>query len=196
MGLPEDVIEVIKHITEVWRDTPAYREKRHRARIKYLMHDWGPEKFRHVLEEHLGRKLDDAPADYQEPPETFRDHIGVHAQKQGGLFYIGAPVLVGRITSQQMTKVADLCRRYGDGKTLRLTIRQNILILNVPEPNVEKVLAGLAEVGLSINAHPIRRSMVTCTGMEFCKLAITETKARSREIVEYLESRVQRHGFE
>jgi len=98
--------------------------------------------------------------------------------------------LVGRITSPQMKKVADLCRRYGDGNTLRLTVRQNILLLNVPEANVEKVLSGLAEVGLSINAHPVRRSVVTCTGTEFCKLAITETKARSRQIVEYLEQRV------
>jgi sulfite reductase beta subunit-like hemoprotein len=89
-----------------------------------------------------------------------------------------------------MRKVADLCRRYGDGKAIRLTVRQNILLLNVPERNVEKVLASLAEAGLSINAHPVRRSVVTCTGTEFCKLAITETKARSRQIVEYLEKRV------
>ena len=100
-------------------------------------------------------------------------------------------MLVGRITSPQMKKVADLCRRYGDGKTIRLTIRQNILLLNIPERNVEKVLAGLLDVGLSINASPIRRSVVTCTGIEFCKLAITETKARSRQIIEYLEKRVQ-----
>ena len=187
---PEEAIEVIRHITEIWRDSPAYREKRHHARIKYLVHDWGAAKLRQALEERLGRTLDDAPADYQEPPDTYRDHLGVHAQKQDGLFYIGAPVLVGRITSEQMKKAADLSRRYGDGQTIRLTIRQNLLLLNVPEANVEKVLNGLAEVGLSINAHPVRRSVVTCTGTEFCKLAITETKARARQIVEYLEKRV------
>ena len=187
---PEDAVEVIKHITEIWRDTPAYREKRHHARIKYLIHDWGVAKFRQVLEERLGRRLDEAPGDYQEPTDTYRDHVGVHAQKQAGLYYIGAPVLVGRITSPQMKKVADLCRRYGDGKTLRLTVRQNILLLNISEANVDKVLTGLADVGLSVNAHPVRRSVVTCTGTEFCKLAITETKARSRQIVEYLEKRV------
>ena len=187
---PEEAIEVIRHITEIWRDSPAYREKRHHARLKYLVHDWGAAKLRQALEERLGRKLDDTPADYQEPPDTYRDHLGVHAQKQDGLFYIGAPVLVGRITSEQMKKAADLSRRYGDGQTIRLTIRQNLLLLNVPEANVEKVLNGLAEVGLSINAHPVRRSVVTCTGTEFCKLAITETKARARQIVEYLEKRV------
>ncbi len=188
---PEEAVEVVRHITDIWRDSPAYRQKRHHARFKYLIHDWGVAKFRQTLQERLGRPLAEAPADFQEPPDTYRDHVGVHAQKQRGLYYIGAPVLVGRITSPQMKRVAELSRRYGDGKTIRLTVRQNILLLNVPETHVEKVLAGLEDAGLSVNAHPIRRSVVTCTGIEFCKLAITETKARSRQIVEYLEKRVR-----
>jgi sulfite reductase beta subunit-like hemoprotein len=188
---PEDALNVVQQITDIWRDSPEYREKRHHARFKFLIHDWGLAKFRQVLEERLGRQLEAAPADFCEAPDTYRDHVGVHAQKQRGMYYIGAPVLVGRITSVQMKKVADLSRRYGDGKTIRLTVRQNVLLLNVPEENVEKVLAGLSDAGLSINAHPIRRSVVTCTGIEFCKLAITETKARSRQVVEYLEQRVR-----
>ena len=210
---PEQVVEVLAKITAIWRDTPEYREKRHHARIKYLIHDWGVAKFRQVLEERLGWKLEDAVPDFEDPPEQYRDHIGVHAQQQPGYYYIGAPVLVGRISSRQMDKVAELSERYANpnaglpaapsqvnqtgpaqagttGTPLRLTVRQNILLLNIPEAQVDKVLAGLAEVGLSINAHPVRRSVVTCTGTEFCKLAITETKARSREIVEYLEQRV------
>jgi len=187
---PEEVVEVIRHITEIWRDSPEYREKRHHARLKYLIHDWGVAKFRQALEERLGRKLAETPAEFQESPDTYRDHVGLHAQKQPGLYYVGAPVLVGRITSAQMKRVAELCRRYGDGKTIRLTNRQNILLLHIPEARVEQVLAGLADVGLSINAHPVRRSVVTCTGTEFCKLAITETKARSRQIIEHLERRV------
>ena len=188
---PGETVEVIRRITEIWRDSPEYRQKRHHARFKYLIHDWGIAKFRQALQERMGRALEEAPADFQEPAEAYRDHIGVHAQKQAGLYYIGAPVLVGRITSAQMKRVADLARRYGDGKTIRLTVRQNLLLLNVPEANVEKALSGLADVGLSINAHPVRRSVVTCTGTEFCKLAITETKARSRQIVEHLERRVR-----
>jgi sulfite reductase (ferredoxin) len=187
---PDEAVEVIRHLTEIWRDTPLYREKRHRARFKFLVQDWGTDRLRGALEERLGRRLEDAPAGFEEPPDAYRDHVGVHAQKQPGRFYVGAPVLVGRITSAQMKRVADLCRRYGDGRTIRLTNRQNVLLLNVPEANVEKILGGLAEAGLSINAHPVRRSVVTCTGTEFCKLAITETKARSRQIVEYLEKRV------
>ena len=188
--LPDEAVEVIRHITEIWRDTPEYRQKRHHTRIKYLIHDWGAAKFREALEARLGRRLVDTPADFQAPTDAYRDHIGVHAQQQAGLYYVGAPVLVGRITSAQMHTVADLCRRYGDGQAIRLTNRQNILLLNIPEAHVERVLSGLAEAGLSINAHPIRRSVVTCTGIEFCKLAITETKARSRQITEYLEKRV------
>jgi sulfite reductase beta subunit-like hemoprotein len=187
---PAEAVEVVRAVTDIWRESPEYRQKRHRARFKFLIHDWGVERFRAALQERLGRTLPEAPAEYREPADAFRDHVGVHAQKQRGLYYIGAPVLIGRISFQQMRKVADLCRRYGDGKTIRLTVRQNLLLLNVPERNVEKVLAGLAEHGLSINAHPVRRSVVTCTGTEFCKLAITETKARSRQIVEYLEKRV------
>ncbi len=186
---PEQALPVAIKITEIYRDTSEYREKRHRARFKFLVADWGVEKLRLTLEAKLGYKLDDAPADYQDPPERYRDHVGVHAQKQPGLFYVGAPVLVGRITSAQMRTVARLAEHYGDG-TIRLTNRQNILLLNIPESNVEKVLSNLADCGLTINAHPIRRSVVTCTGNEFCKLALTETKARSREIVEYLEPRV------
>ncbi len=188
---PEEAVEVVRHITDIWRDTPEYRVHRHRARIKFLVHEWGAEKLRLAVEERLGRKLLDAPADYQEPKDAFRDHVGVHAQKQAGLYYIGIPVLVGRMTSRQMHKVADLCRRYADGKSIRLTNRQNLLLLNVPEGNVEKILGALAEVELSINANPIRRGVVTCTGIQFCKLALTETKARSQQIIEYLEKRVQ-----
>jgi len=193
---PAQVVPVLAEITRIWRDTPEYREKRHHARIKYLVHDWGAATLRRRVEEKLGWKLDDAPAEYQEPADRYRDHVGVHAQKQAGYYYVGAPVLVGRISSAQLRKVAGLAERYSDpnvkisGPPLRLTVRQNIILLNIPESNVESVLAGLAEAELSINAHAIRRSAVTCTGTEFCKLAITETKVRTREIVEYLEQRV------
>lgn len=187
---PEEVLEITRHITDIWRDSPEYREKRHHARFKFLIHDWGLEKFRQALETRLGRFLIKTEGNIPESPDVYRDHIGVHAQKQEGLYYVGAPVLIGRIRSPQMKRVAELCRRYGDGKSIRLTNRQNILLLNIPEANIERVLTGLSEVGLSINAHPVSRSVVTCTGNEFCKLAITETKERSRQIVEYLEQRV------
>lgn len=192
---PEQVVELLLAITDIWRDTPDYREKRHHARFKYLIHDWGVEKFRQTLETKLGRALEPSPS-YQDPPDRYRDHVGVHAQKHDGLFYVGVPVLVGRLTAKQLQRAADLSERYAKppsgatGTALRLTTRQNILLLHIPEESVENVLSGLSDVELSVNAHPIRRGTVTCTGTEFCKLAITETKARSRQIVEYLEQRV------
>jgi len=127
---------------------------------------------------------------WEDPVDSYKDHVGVHEQKQPGLFYLGVPVLIGRISGGQMRKVADLAQRYADG-TIRLTVRQNLLILNVPKENVAQVLEGLDSVGLNVKASPILRGVLTCTGNEFCKLAVTETKARAREIVEYLEARVQ-----
>lgn len=215
---PEEALEVVRGITEIWRDHPESRGQRDRARFAHLIDAWGVAAFRQALEQRLGRALSLAPAQRQEPADAYCDHVGVHAQQQPGKYAIGAPVLVGRITSQQIKKIADLSRRYGDGKTapppaaarqeagsaqgaglpgqragggaIRLTVQQNIVLLNIPEISVEKVLAGLAEVGLSINAHPVRRSVVTCAGSECCELAATETQARSRQIAEYLESRV------
>ncbi len=193
---PEQVIEILQAITDIWQGSPVYREKRHHARFKYLIHDWGVEKFRQVLEERLGRALEPAAPSYQEAPDRYRDHVGVHAQKQDGYFYVGVPILVGRITSAQLKRAAELSERYADlsiasfGTPLRVTSRQNLVLLHIPEARVENVLAGLADVELSVNAHPISRGAVTCTGTEFCKLAITETKARTRQIVEYLEHRV------
>ena len=121
----------------------------------------------------------------------------MHEQKQAGFYYVGIPILVGRITSAQMRKVADLAERYSDAKlsgdiggAIRASVKQNLVLLNVSEEHVENVLQGLQGVGLSVNANPIRRGVVTCTGTQFCNLAIVETKARSKAITEYLEQHV------
>lgn len=187
---PDEAVAVVGQLVDIWCSAPEYRQSRDHARLKFLVNEWGVDKLRAALEERLGRTFDAPPADGQELPDSFRDHVGVHAQKKPGWYYIGAPVLAGRITSQQMRKAADLCRRYGDGKSIRLTVRQNLLLLNVPEAAVEKVLNGFSDVGLSVNAHPLRRGLVACVGSEFCRLAVVETKARARQIVEYLEQRV------
>ncbi|MBI3333335.1 MAG: nitrite reductase, partial [Candidatus Omnitrophica bacterium] len=177
-----------KAITEVYRDASEYRNTRSRARLKFLIADWGVEKFRGAVQARLDFPLEEA-GPCEDPPDSYKDHVGVHEQKQPGLFYVGVPVLVGRITGGQMRKVADLAERHGDG-SVRLTVRQNLLILNIPQERVAQVLEGLGSVGLKVDASPILRGVVTCTGIEFCKLAVTETKVRAREIVEHLESRV------
>ncbi|MBI3317882.1 MAG: nitrite/sulfite reductase [Candidatus Omnitrophica bacterium] len=186
---PERVVPVLKAVTEIYRDAPLYRETRSKARFKFLIADWGIEKFRGLLQEKLDFPLEENPS-FEEIPDTYKDHVGVHEQKQPGLFYVGVPVLVGRITGNQMRKVADLAERHGDG-TIRLTVRQNLLILNISKEKVGNVLEGCEGVGLSVSASPVLRGVLACTGIEFCKLAVTETKARAREIVRYLEARVR-----
>lgn len=182
------VVPTLKAIAEIYRDAPEYRESRVRARMKFLVADWGVERFRQALQDKLDFPLE-SPGALEDPPDSYKDHTGVHEQKQPGLFFVGAPVLIGRVTDKQMRRAAELAQTYGDG-SIRLTVRQNLLILNVPKDKVAQVLEGLESVGLGVNASPVARGVVTCTGIEFCKLAITETKARAREIVEHLEKRI------
>ncbi|MBI3615246.1 MAG: nitrite/sulfite reductase [Candidatus Omnitrophica bacterium] len=185
---PEQVVPVLKAITEVYRDALEYRNSRSRARFKYLVADWGIDKLKQAVQAKLDFPLEEM-GPYEEPADSYKDHVGVHEQKQPDLFYVGIPVPVGRITGKQMRKAADLAQTYGDG-TIRLTVRQNLLLLNIPKDKVAPVLEGLDSVGLNVNGSPILRGVLACTGIEFCRLAVTETKARALEIVEYLEGRV------
>jgi sulfite reductase (ferredoxin) len=119
--------------------------------------------------------------------------VGVHAQKQPGYSYVGASVLSGRITPQQMRAAADLADRFGSGE-IRLTVMQNLVIVNIPNEQVASVVAGLEAAGLPVAGSPFWRGTIACTGTEFCKLAITETKGFSRWLVGQLDERLP--GFE
>src|SRR5260221_10415156 len=186
----EQVIPVTKAVSELFREADALRENRERARLKYLFlqHGWTAESFLREIERKLGYKLDPAVPE-QAPGDVFRDHVGIHAQKQLGLFYIGAAVLRGRITPQQLRVAADLAERYGNGE-LRTTNTQNLVIANVPRENTAAVALALETEGLHVAASAFWRGAVACTGSEFCKLAITETKAFTRWLVEELEERL------
>jgi sulfite reductase (ferredoxin) len=188
------VIPVLKGITELFRDSDVLRENRERARLKFLFlkHGWTPETFQKELERRIGFQLEPA-ADEQRPNDLYRDHVGIHAQKQPGYFFVGAAVLRGRITADQMRSAADLADSFADGH-LRTTNMQNLLIINVPRQNVEPLVKELDGVGLRVNGSPFWRGAVACSGSEFCKLAITETKSFSRWLVEELEERLP--GFE
>ncbi|HEY1217130.1 MAG TPA: nitrite/sulfite reductase [Bryobacteraceae bacterium] len=188
------VPEVISGVTRIFRDADALRQHRERARLKYLFkqHGWTDESFQHELERVIGFQLD--PAEPEEAPaDVFRDHVGIRAQKQPGYYYVGTSVLRGRITPDQMRAAADLADAFASGE-LRTTPAQSLLIVNVPERNVEAVGKGLDAVELPIKATSFRRGIITCTGTEFCRLAITETKNFARWLVEELEDRVP--GFE
>jgi sulfite reductase (ferredoxin) len=190
----EQVIPVLKGIAEIFRDSDVLRENRERARLKFLFlkHGWTTETFQTELERRIGFELDPAADEYL-PNDLYRDHVGIHAQKQPGYFFVGAAVLRGRITADQMRTAADLADRFADGH-LRTTNMQNLLIVNVPRQNVDPLVKELDVVGLRVNGSAFWRGAVACSGSEFCKLAITETKSFSRWLVEELEERLP--GFE
>jgi len=184
------VLPVLKAVSEIFREADVLRENRERARLKYLFlrHGWTPETFLQELERRLGFSLGPAGTE-QIPADVFRDHVGIHPQKQPGLFYVGAAVLRGRITPQQMRAAADLAEQHADGE-LRTTNTQNLVIVNVPRQKTHAVAFGLETAGLHVAASPFWRGAVACTGSEFCKLAITETKAFTRWLVEEMEERL------
>jgi sulfite reductase (ferredoxin) len=186
----EQVLPVVRAVAEIFRDSEVLREHRERARLKFLFlrHGWTADRFQQELEHRLGFALDPAvPAN--PPDDVYRDHIGIHPQKQSGLFYVGAAVLRGRITPDQMRAAADLSDRYASGD-LRTTNMQNLVIVNVPESNTEALARELNAAQLQVGGSPFWRGIVACSGTEFCKLAITETKSFSRWLVEELEDRL------
>jgi sulfite reductase (ferredoxin) len=184
------VLPVVKGIAEIFRDSPELREHRERARLKFLFLRQGrtPEQFLDELEQRIGFRLD--PAVEEEPPaEVYRDHVGVHAQKQRDYFYVGAAVLRGRISAEQMRAAADLAERFAGGE-LRTTGMQNLVIVNVPRANTDPLVRELDAFGLRVGGSPFWRGAIACSGTEFCKLAITETKGFTRWLVEEMEERL------
>ncbi|MFF0414327.1 nitrite/sulfite reductase [Kitasatospora sp. NPDC004745] len=183
----DEVADVYGGVIGIFRDY-GYRRLRNRARLKFLVADWGQEKFRQVLEdEYLGRRLVDGPAP-AEPVARWRDHVGVHKQKDGN-YYIGFAPRVGRVDGRLLGQIADLAAAHGSDR-LRTTAEQKMLILDVAEDQVESVVAGLEALDLRVTPSPFRRGTMACTGIEYCKLAIVETKERGRTLIDELEKRL------
>ncbi|WP_202125273.1 nitrite/sulfite reductase [Actinomadura physcomitrii] len=183
---PEQTSEVWHGVTSIFRDY-GYRRLRSRARLKFLMKDWGAEKFREVLEkEYLGYALPDGPE--PAPPQAHRDHVGIHPQKDGN-FYVGFAPRVGRVNGELLGAIGELADRYGSGR-VRTTIEQKMVILDVPEENTEALAAALAEHDLQVRPSTFRRQTMACTGIEYCKLAIVETKQRAMDLMDELEKRL------
>jgi sulfite reductase (ferredoxin) len=185
----DQVIPVVRGITELFRESDVLRQSREKARLKFLFleYGWTAESFQAALESRLGYRLDPAEP-LAPPPQVHRDHLGVIPQKQPGLYSIGASVIRGRISPAQLTAAADLAERYGDGH-IRNTPMQNLLLVNIPETHVSTVVDQLNFAGLPIEASSFVRGTVACTGSEFCKLALTETKSYARWLTEQLEER-------
>ena len=181
----EQVPDVWAGVVRIFRDY-GYRRLRNRARLKFLVAEWGIEKFRQVLEDdYLGYKLPDGP----KAPNNLidRDHIGVHEQKDGKC-YIGVKPTLGHMSGEQLIAVADLAERYGVSD-LRFTPFKELLLLGVAPEDVEKLQGDLEELGLYSNPSEFRRGLLSCTGLEYCKLAHVTTKSRAIELADELEER-------
>jgi sulfite reductase (ferredoxin) len=182
----DEVADVYEAVISVFRDY-GYRRLRTRARLKFLVADWGAAKVREVVEtQYLKRPLIDGPA--PEPWAGRRDHVGVHPQRDG-LFYVGAAPTVGRVSGTLLDTIADLAESYGSGE-VRLTAQQKFVILDVEEDSVEPLVDGLHALGLEVRPSEFRRGTMACTGIEFCKLAIAETKGNATRLVAELEDRL------
>ena len=195
--VPQDkAMEVIKAVVRIFKEQLELRESRTHARIKYLFmkHGWTAESMLVAIEEKLGYKLDPSPVSEDAvPDDVYRDHVGVSPQKQPGLSTVGASVMGGRMSGDTLEALADLAEKHGDGH-LRATIMQNIVIANVKNENVRALIADLHALDLRVEVSPFWRGAIACTGTEFCKLAIAETKAFSKWLTAEMEERLP--GFD
>lgn len=187
---PHEVLEVGRAITDLWREDLKYRLSRVKARLKFLVDDYGPEELRARVEARLGRRLEDL----VEPPRPIgrTDHLGVHPQKQAGRAYIGFPVFLGQVTGEQTVQLADLAAELGGD--VRITRQQNVILTGVPLARVDEVVGRVAEIGFPLEANRLRGTTVACTGQPYCNFAVAATKSKLREIVLRLEARFGREA--
>ncbi|MEP7765676.1 nitrite/sulfite reductase [Sanguibacter sp. 25GB23B1] len=182
----EQAPDVWHGVVQIFRDY-GYRRLRNKARLKFLLADWGTEKFRQILEdEYLGYQLPDGPP-APKPPSP-GDHVGVHEQRDGK-FYVGAAPYVGRVSGTILSGVADLAESVGSQR-VRLTPHQKLLVLDVPPADVRTVVTGLRALSLEAEPSAFRRNTIACTGIEYCKLAIVDTKDTARATIDDLETRL------
>src|SRR5262245_30256895 len=188
---PADATKVADAVVRVFTDH-GDRTNRNKARLKYVIDRLGLEKVIALTEEKLGRKLDRVPPEALAPrPAVDRvAHIGVHAQKQEGLNFIGVVLPVGRLTPEQMRGLAGIARALGDGD-IRLTVWQNLLISGVPDDKIKGAVSGIKALGLSVTASSIRAGLIACTGNTGCRFAASNTKQHAEDIARWCESRVE-----
>jgi ferredoxin-nitrite reductase len=187
--LPGEAVELSSAIVFLFRDHGS-RDGRNKIRLAFLLEEWGEAKFRDALEGRLGRPLERAGVDERAPAGT--DHVGVFRQKQPTLSWVGLLVPVGRITGDQLAEVARLAEGYGTGE-VRLTVDQNVIVPHVPDAKLGNLTAEPLLKVLRYDPSQIMRGLVSCTGIEFCNLAVIETKSRALQIARTLEAKVH-HG--
>jgi sulfite reductase beta subunit-like hemoprotein len=181
----QEAIEILSAITGAWSDDLRYRVSRVKARLKFMIDDIGPEGMRERVEARLGRRLESYTLQPVSAPPS--DHLGIHEQRQPGLAYIGVPVHLGLISGDQMIAVAGAAERVGGD--IRVTRLQNFVVANVPEAEVDGVVAELGAIGFPVDANSIRGRAIACTGEPHCNFSVTETKTRLGRLIEHLEDR-------
>jgi len=184
--MPGEAAQICSHIVLIFRDHGA-REARTKARLAFLIEDWGVERFRSELERRAGRQLAGAGKDARSPKHT--DHVGIFRQKQEGLNYVGLAVPVGRVTGEQMLKLAEIAENYGNGQ-IRITVGQNLIIPNVPDKLIGELTSKPVLQELRYDPSEVMRGLVSCTGMDYCHFALIETKERALKTARVLEQRL------
>ncbi|HVM00031.1 MAG TPA: MoaD/ThiS family protein [Egibacteraceae bacterium] len=178
-----DTVEVLRAVTDAWQSDPRYRVSRAKARIKFMVDHVGPEGMRSLVEERLGRRLEDHTAP---PPEPGHDHLGLHEQGDGRA-YIGLSVPMGWMSGQQMIDVADAVE--GVGGDIRLTRQQNFIVGNVPAPEVGGLLTKLHRIGFPATRNTVYGNSIACTSHKFCNYSVAETKGKLEEVLALLDER-------
>ena len=185
---PEDVVAVCRSVLEVFRDH-GLRANRQKSRLMWLIDEWGLEKFRQEVEKQLGKSLISAAARDEIDWEK-RDHIGVYKQKQPRLNYVGLHIPIGRLYAGDMFEIARLASVYGSGE-IRLTVEENLIIPNIHDSRLETFLTEPLLNRFRINPEPLTRSLVSCTGAQFCNFALIETKNRALAMIKVLEAELE-----
>lgn len=183
---PSDVTKVMAVITSIWKDSSEYRARRSRARFKFLIDDWGLERFQAEVEKRMTCNYSYV-KEFPRPASLPTDHMGVIRQKQEGFYWVGVPVTVGRITAEQLLALADLTEKFGNSQ-LRFTHMQNFIIPSVPAENLTSLCIGLEKIGFKYDASTLRTKTVACTGLPYCNYSILETKTATQKIIDHLEN--------
>jgi ferredoxin-nitrite reductase len=180
----EEAVEVLRALLDAWNDDLRYRVSRVKARMKFMVDDYGPDGVREEVERRLGRTLErfELP-----PPGPLSDHVGAHPQRQSGLSAVGVPVHLGLVTGDRLIAVADLADDLGGD--VRLTRQQNFVLTGVPDARLDETVSRLAEIGFPLDVNRLRAASIACTGEPHCNFSVTETKPRLDRLVRRLEDR-------
>jgi ferredoxin-nitrite reductase len=180
-----DALPVLRALLDAWQEDLRYRISRVKARIKFMVDDYGPDGMRVEVERRLGYALPDFTLSPH--PATHADHLGTQPQKQDGLLTVGIPVHVGLITGDRLIALAQLAKELGGD--VRVTRQQNLVLTGVPEIALDTTLAAIRAAGFELDANPVRGASIACTGEPHCNFSVTETKTRLDTLVQALEER-------